>query len=39
MDQFKEIEFENLILFNYLLKHIDCDNDIIEINKNGEPII
>ena len=39
MDQFKEIEFENLIFFNYLLKHIDCDNDIIKIDENGEPII
>ena len=24
---------------DFIEKHIDCDNEIIEINKNGEPII
>lgn len=39
VDQFKEIEFGDLIFFSCPLKHIDCDDGIIELNENGEPII
>ena len=39
IDQFKEIEFGDLIFFDCPLKHIDCDDGIIEIDENGEPII
>lgn len=39
MDQFKEIELGGLIFFNCPLTHIDCDDGIIEINENGDPII